>query len=152
MGRGSGPELFRVSGWVGPCRGSCLGKSAVIKRVGPGPQGWTMGVAWRWIETEGGAGLRFTCVGWSIVAADISGLMCVGRHHLIVVLVRAVDTHLGSPAGLAAQKLPGPGWIPYPPHPAQVPLGPQRRLPNFRRWSPETSKLLEKGPASLQDP
>ena len=53
---------------------------------------------WVGIYAGARAGRRLTGVGRSIVAADIRGLVRVGWHHLIVVLVRAVDAHLGSPA------------------------------------------------------
>lgn len=52
-----------------------------------------------------------TCIRWPIVAADICGLMCVGGHHFIVVLIWAVDAYLGSPVRLNAQGLPGLGLI-----------------------------------------
>lgn len=94
----------------------------------------------RWGLVETGVERRFTCVGRSVVAADICGLVRVGRHNFIVVLVRAVDTHLGSPARLAARELPGPSLIPHPPHPVQVPFGSQRRLPKFSNGSSGTSK------------
>ena len=124
MGRGSGPRA--------------------IWSLGKGREGLVEGPAWenpwsikRWslLGTEGpwagpGSG-KLTCVGWSVVAANISGLVRVGGHHFIVVLVWAVDTHLGSPAGLAAWKLPGPDLVPYPLHPAHSPLGPRRCFPEF---------------------
>lgn len=66
----------------------------------------------------GRPGRRLTCIGRSVVAADICGFVCVGGYHLIVVLVRAVDTHLGSSTGLAARELSSPGLVSYPPHPA----------------------------------
>lgn len=52
-----------------------------------------------------------TCIRWPIVAADISGLVRVGGHHLIVVLIRAVDAYLGSPVRSNAQELPGLGLV-----------------------------------------
>lgn len=44
-----------------------VGKSLVSKRMGPGAG-----------SGKGGMGPRFTCIGWSVVAADICGLVCVG--------------------------------------------------------------------------
>lgn len=81
---------------------------------------------WSLSGTEGpwagpGSG-KLTCIGRSVVAANISGLVRVGGHHLIVVLVRAVDTHLGSPAGLAAWKL-WPEFGPLPTTSSSCPSG-----------------------------
>lgn len=44
-----------------------VGKSLVSKRMRPGAG-----------SGKGGMGPRFTCIGWSVVAADICGLVCVG--------------------------------------------------------------------------
>lgn len=52
-----------------------------------------------------------TCIRWPIVAADICGFMCVGWHHLIVVLIWAVDAYLRNPVRLNAQGLPGLGLV-----------------------------------------
>lgn len=101
-------------------------------------------------EAGGGVGRRLT-IGRSIVAADICGLVSVGGHHPIVVLVWAVDAHLGSPAWSAAGEL-GPAFVPSPPHLVRALLGPQSHHTKFTNRSPDTSKLLKKDPTSPQGP
>lgn len=74
-----------------------------------------------------------TCIRWSIVAADIRGLMRIRGHHLIVVLIWAVDTYLGNPVRLNAQELtPWSGSDPDP----------------FILWPPSSPGLKGKGVAS----
>lgn len=121
------------------------------KRMKPGPKlrdrGLGPALNRRGIKASPGARWRLTGVGRSVVAADIRGFVCVGGHHLVVVLVRAVDTHLGNPATSGAQELPGLGLVPYP-HAWLRPLWDAwSRLPKFRNGPPATRKLLEKGPA-----
>lgn len=72
--------------------------------------------AWHWNGGGGGPGGVLTCIGRSVVAADICGFMRVGGYHLIVVLVRAVDTHLRSSTGLTGNSVPG--LVSSPTHPA----------------------------------
>lgn len=66
---------------------------------------------------------------WSIVAADIRGLMCVGGYHLIVVLIWAVDAYLGSPVRLNTQETSWSGSDPEP----------------FILWPPSSLGLKGKG-------
>lgn len=61
----------------------------------------------RWVGLSG----ALTCIRRPIVAPDICCLMRVGGHHLIVVLIRAVDTYLGSPIRSNAQELSGLGLV-----------------------------------------
>lgn len=122
-----------------------------LQRVQPGKNPWSLKGGWGCLVLNDGLGGRpvrkLTRVGRSIVTADICGLVCVRGHHFIVVLVGAVDAHLGNPTGLAAQKLLGPGLVPYPPTPSSVPLGSWSHFPKFTNESPATNDL-----ASPQSP
>lgn len=150
MGRGSDPRAVLIYGMGKALQRVPFGKYVVTKRGGGGGGLVPTDRPWLGIQAGARAGRRLTCVGRSIVAADIRGLMSVGWHHLIVVLVRAVDAHLGSPAWSAASDL-GRASVPYPSHLVHTLLGPQHRLAKFRNGSPDTGKLLKKSPTSPQD-
>lgn len=101
-------EIFRGSGWGGPSGGYRPEKSVVPTRVVSVPAAG----AWGWIWAGGRPGWRLTCIGRSVVAAYVCGFMSIGSYHLIVVLVRAVDTHLGSPTGLLPRNSLAQVWAP----------------------------------------
>lgn len=96
------------------------------------------------IEAGGGVGRRLT-IGRSIVAADICGLVTVGGHHPIVVLVWAVDAHLGSPAWSAAGEL-GLAFVPSPPTPGSGPSGPTEPPHQVYKWVPRYQQAPEERP------
>lgn len=68
-----------------------------------------MDKAWCRIVVGRGVGVlgTLTCIRRPVVTANVCGFMGVGWHHLIVVLIRAVDSYLGSRVKSNAQGVPG---------------------------------------------